>query len=481
MKRGQSKHRVAIGILLLMVLMPLSAADIAGYSGPTTISSTGNTRVVDAWEVPGNATILDGWLNVDADVMPVIGNGSGWDGVTANANFSSGTFADTTWTHFDEMLSLDTNGSFGNVEHFNNAPSYQLAAGVTGGGTGAIWTPTDLNYSGTPAANGGNTVANGTIPATPTQGALAVGTNPNGGVPAGSDAWLEWGAVTLPSPIANFTFEFDHWYHVNTPSSTNGDMDGVWVEYKLDNGSWTWLEPVAGYNNTISPNAAVPTGANQTANGTHGFPVWAKTAYSGWEHPMFELDNLTGVNNATTIYFRFRIWTDSNSTVRPGWFIDNLTLQNIGLGVGYWHHGCSVQTGTCLYSNNAIGVLQLSQPLNLSGISGNPFCEQGLNGTWRAQGGTTSALSYLRTTTPGLTSRALAIRQPLRAGRGLEQSLAAATRLEEPHMVTRQEDYSTSTSPYRPHSITNQRSTCATASTPTPRFSMVGRQMLRRG
>lgn len=386
MKREKSNHVVAIGILLLMVLTPLSAADIAGYSGPTTISSSGNTRVVDAWEVPGNATILDGWLNVDADVMPVIGNGSGWDGVTSNANFSSGTFADTTWTHFDEMLSLDTNGSFGNVDHFNSPPSYQLPTAFTAGGSSAVsWIPTELNYSGTPASNGGNTVTNGTIPATPTEGILAVGTNPNGGIPAGSNSWLASTALNLPSPISNFTFEFDLWYHLHTPSNTNGDMDGAWLEYRLDNGNWTWFSPLtAGYTNTISPNATVPSGANQSANGSHGFPVWAKVAHSGWEHPVFELDNLTGISNATTIQFRLQLWTDPASTIRPGVFIDNLTITNQGSAVGYFHHGCYAFTGTCTYAGNTYGALQVN-PLNLSATSGNPILRTRLE--WDLEGG----------------------------------------------------------------------------------------------
>ena len=378
----------AIAILLLMALMPLSAADITSWSGPSVIASTGNTRTVDGWSVPGNTTILDGWLNIDSGNLPSLGNGDGWDGSTANSNFTSGTYDSSTSTHFDGLLSLETNGSYGNIDEFNDAPILSLASGVVSGGIGAVWEPTYLNYSGTPAPGGGNTVGNGTIPASPTEGNVVVGTNPNGGVPPGTDAWVyrvfRPTPTTIPTPIANFTLEFDHWYHINTPNNINGDMDGVWVEYRLDNGSWTWMPPVSGYNNTISPSATVPAGANQSANGTHGFPVWAKTTYSGWEHSIFELDNLTGINNATDINFRFRIWTHQNSTVRPGWFIDNITLQNIGGGTGFWHHGCYVQTGTCGYSNNAAGALQLNQPLNLSGISGNPILRTNLE--WDLEG-----------------------------------------------------------------------------------------------
>ena len=386
MQAPRRSRIVAIAILSLMLTSPLAAADYSHWSGPAAVGSSGAAVTVDGWDVPGNATILDSWLLVGEDAMPSIGNGSSWDDSTAGANFTSGAFTRTTAQHFGSMLSLSPNGSYGNVDSFNSAPSYQLAAGMTGGGTGVSWTPSALNYSGTPAPNGGNTVANGTIPANATEGGLVVGTNPNGGVPQGSDAWLTGTAFALPSPVSNFTFEFDHWYHVHTPSNINGDMDGVWLEYKLDNGSWTWLEPVAGYNNTISPSAAVPAGTNRSGNGSHGFPVWAKTVYSSWEHSVFELDNLTGISNATNINFRFRIWTDQNSTIRPGWFIDNITVQNIGAGLGYWHHGCygTGGTGTCLYSNNAIGALQLNQPLNLSGVAGNSILRTRLE--WDLEG-----------------------------------------------------------------------------------------------
>lgn len=367
-----------------MILSPLTAAEITNYSGPGVIGSSGNSRTVDGWSVPGNATILDGWLNIESGNFPTTGNGSGWDASSQNANFSQGTSSYTTSTHFPNALSLDTNGSFGRVDYFNSPPILQLAAGISTGGTGVTWLPTDLNYSGTPASGGGNTVANGTIPANATEGSFVVATNPNGGVPAGSNAWIDSSTFPLPSPISNFTLQFDHWYHLNTPSNVNGDMDGVWVEYKLDNGTWTWISPVGGYNNTISPSATLPAGANQSANGSHGFPVWAKVAYSGWETSTFELDNLTGINNASNIQFRFRIWTDSNSTARPGWYLDNMILQNIGAGMGFWHHGCYVSTGTCGYSNNAVGVLQLNQPLNLSGISGNPILRTHLE--WDLEG-----------------------------------------------------------------------------------------------
>ena len=381
MRRSTSKSLTSILIVSLMLLTPLTAAEMTSYSGPSSIGSTGNTRTVDGWTVPGNGTILDGWLEVGSDVFTSMGNGTGWDGSAANANFSQGSYQSTTSTHFDGFLSLSTNGSFGNVDSFTQPPSLQLPPGISTGGSGVNWLPTDLNYTGVISGNA-NTITNGTIPVSATEGNLVVGSNPGTGVVGGANSWIAGPQIPIPTPISNFTFEFDHWYHINTPSNVNGDMDGVWVEYRLDNGAWTWIAPVGGYNNTISPNASVPNGAS--TNGTNGFPVWAKVAYSGWEHAVFELDNLTGINNASNIQFRFRLWTDPGSTTRPGWYFDNMTIINVGAASGYFHHGCYVNTGTCGYSNNAAAALQLSSPMNLSALTGNQILRTRLE--WDLEG-----------------------------------------------------------------------------------------------
>ena len=52
------------------------------------------------------------------------------------------------------------------------------------------------------------------------------------------------------------------------------------------------------------------------------------------------LDGLNGIHSAEHIRFRFVIWTDANATLNgPGWFIDNLTLENEGEPLACWFHG----------------------------------------------------------------------------------------------------------------------------------------------
>jgi len=343
----------AIGMVLLMLVSSASAG-LSVWVGPASLS--GQTQTVStAWEVPGNATVLDAWLNIQEDGMPSSGNGTGWHAEDRPGNFTSGLSSGTTMSHFDGSLSLLPNSSVSQVNQFIGS-SYQLPLGwVDNSGVWEIATLT--NITGTVIGNT-RTVAHGQIPAQPYSGGLAIGTSPGSALNASTNASLETNVGTsLPSPISDFTFSFQHWYHLDTSANTNGDGDGAWVEYKLDSGQWTWLEPVGGYPNSVSSSAPLPNGAS--ANGSHGFPVFASTNSSGWQFANFSLDNISGISNAQDIYFRFRVWTQSNGTQRPGWFIDDLDLTNIGNATGVWHHGCfNSNNNTCSYSNDADGVLE---------------------------------------------------------------------------------------------------------------------------
>jgi hypothetical protein len=68
--------------------------------------------------------------------------------------------------------------------------------------------------------------------------------------------------------------------------------------------------------------------------------VFGDGNHSSWTSSTFNLDNLTGISNASQMQFRFQVWTDSNNTLRPGWFIDDFEITNVGNSIGVWHHGC---------------------------------------------------------------------------------------------------------------------------------------------
>ena len=67
----------------------------------------------------------------------------------------------------------------------------------------------------------------------------------------------------------------------------------------------------------------------------------------------------------TLMQFRFVVYTDLNSTARPGWYIDEYLVTNVGNSTGFWHHGCYTLTATtCYYSNNAEAALEGSIDLS---------------------------------------------------------------------------------------------------------------------
>jgi hypothetical protein len=100
--------------MVLLMLVSSASAGLSVWVGPASLS--GQTQTVStAWEVPGNATVLDAWLNIQEDGMPSSGNGTGWHAEDRPGNFTSGLSSGTTMSHFDGSLSLLPNSSVSQV------------------------------------------------------------------------------------------------------------------------------------------------------------------------------------------------------------------------------------------------------------------------------------------------------------------------------------------------------------------------------
>ena len=337
-----SRKGLLAGFLAVLMLTQVTSAAISTWNGPNYLS--GQTRTVnDAFEVPGNATVIDAWLHVDETGAVADGTGTTWTGEDIPGNFTLGTFSNSEMGKFENSLSLSPDSAVSNIDNFNSA-SLQLPSSWST--TGNLWQA--INPAGMGGTVSGNSriLAHGTVPAAAADGGVVAATLPGQGLPANSQGRLVSPSFTLPSPINDFNMTFEHWYHFD--SSSSGGGDGGWVEYKLDNGQWTYIEPTGGYPSTISANATVPNGANGS-----GFGVFASASHTAWHQSKFNLDNLSGISNATQMKFRFQAWTDTNNIARPGWFVDKFTVTNVGSPAGHWHHGCLVSSGTCGYSNSA--------------------------------------------------------------------------------------------------------------------------------
>ena len=211
------------------------------------------------------------------------------------------------------------------------------------------------------------TLGHGVVPSSAFQGIVSAGTLPGQPVPAGTSGHLLIPSSNVPRDtyITGYYLTFNHWYHLDSTSS--GDGDGAWVEYRLkssgDWGNWTYFEPQGGYPSTMSSEAPVPNGAPSPV------PVFASQSHSGWLEDNFSISEINGIGGADEIEFRFQIWTHPNATTeRPGWFLDNIRVANDGLNIGAWHHGCYTTTSnTCNYAANAMGSLE--RTIDLTGTN----------------------------------------------------------------------------------------------------------------
>ena len=341
-----SRSRVLLAsFLTLLMLTNISSAAVTSWTGPSSLSGSSKT-VSDAFQVPGNATVIDAWINVDETGALSDGTGQTWTGEDVPGNFSVGMFSDSMMGKFTDSLSLAPDSAVSNVDSFASA-TLQLAGHWTT--SGSMWGVVNPSGMGGSIMGANQAMSYGIVPAAAVDGGVVAATLPGSALPASSSGVLETPAVPLPSPISDFNLTFSHWYHF--ASSTSGGGDGGWVEYKLDNGAWNWMAPAGGYPSTASANITTPNGASGS-----GFGVFADANYSGWMTSTFNLDNLTGLSNASTISFRFKAATDMGG--KPGWFIDDIDLTNVGSPAGNWHHGCITQApSTCGYSNNANAVL----------------------------------------------------------------------------------------------------------------------------
>ncbi len=387
----------------------VTTAAVSNWNGPSGLAGSSKS-VSDAFNVPGNATVIDAWLHVDESGYLEDGTGSTWTGEDVPVNFSAGTFSDTMIGKFDGAMSLAPDSAVSNIDTFSSA-SLQLPTGWTH--SGSIWQSVNPTGLGGTVAGPTRTLSHGSVPAAAASGGVVAATLPGQGLPTNTAGALGTPTFALPSPISDFNLSFSHWHHLDVD-------DGAWVEYRLDNGAWTYIEPVGGYPSSISSSATVPTGANGS-----GFGVFGDGNHSGWNTALFNLDNVSGINNATNMKFRFQVWTDSTSTPRPGWFLDDISVTNVGNAVGFWHHGCYVNTGSCSYSNNAQGmmvsdvdlsqttagsVIQTRLEFDFEGSSYDNFCiELSTNNgtTWTDisssgnSGSTTSTCRYRTGTIPG--------------------------------------------------------------------------------
>ncbi|MEC8547899.1 MAG: hypothetical protein VXY31_01120, partial [Candidatus Thermoplasmatota archaeon] len=93
---------------------------------------------------------------------------------------------------------------------------------------------------------------------------------------------------------------------------------------------WSYLEPTGGYPSTLSSDGPIVAGQP-----SGDLPVFASPSHSGWTSENVDLMSISEINNADRIQFKFRLWTHpSSQNLRPGWYLDNISLVNNGISTG---------------------------------------------------------------------------------------------------------------------------------------------------
>ena len=362
--------RTAILLVTLMLFAPFAQAVESPYIGDSEIilHPTGDgswTNITEnSFEVPVNSTILDGWVNVSTGANGDGGSGHHWLSDNPTLNFSHGSLDSSSISVFDHELTLGVNHTVGRLDDLESL-SLQFQQ-YAAGGSADIWRMAEPSqFNGAFAMNySARQAAGGLIPSLPPDGTLIAATLPEDPVPAGTHAWLTSPVSPIPSLANQWKFSFNHWYHLHHTNSSTGSS-GAWVEVSLDGGStWTYVEPIGGYNWNISSSAPIPNGALGAGFGVFGGPV-----ASGWVNSTFDITHLHN-SNASTMQHRFVIWTDPTGTVdRPGWYVDEITISNAGETPGSWFHGSLIGE----YAPDANAHLTIPVQLNTSG---------GTSGAW---------------------------------------------------------------------------------------------------
>jgi len=335
---GGWRAAALVALLLISSASPFLASASAYqtlYSGNpsigsnSTIDSTGLSVLDTGFSIPANATITDGWLNLSTGWDMDGGNGTWFEAGVHNQNLTMGSNDMTSTSHFQNKLSLAPDQDVGWVDDLET-----LRLQFNGFSSSShVWSVSALNF----------TNANGSTPNSVPEGLLLAAATSQGGLPPGTNEWMQTDSIDLPNVVSNYSLHFEHWLSVD-------DDDGAWVEASLDNGSWQQIEPVGGHSESLE-------------NGT---PAFVGNNASAWEHSEFPLDQQLGLDslrNASSIRFRFNIMTTAHSQERPGWFIDAINLTNSGEPTNSWFHG----NPNGAYAANADGAIVVTA--NTSGMS----------------------------------------------------------------------------------------------------------------
>ena len=112
---SEGRTTLAIALSLLMIATPLSSANISSWDGPDVVNSNGNPTIVSGFTLPGNSTVMDGWLHVTNNPMSSSGTSPiFWDEDDFESGYSIGAEING-----NGDLVLEDDGTRSNISNFD--------------------------------------------------------------------------------------------------------------------------------------------------------------------------------------------------------------------------------------------------------------------------------------------------------------------------------------------------------------------------
>ena len=98
-----------------MIAAPLANAGVSTWNASNNINTNGTSITVRGFEVPGNSTILDGWMHVtDSTMATSLNNGIIWEGSDFDGGTKFGTFIDE-----NDRITIKDDGTRSNISTFD--------------------------------------------------------------------------------------------------------------------------------------------------------------------------------------------------------------------------------------------------------------------------------------------------------------------------------------------------------------------------
>ena len=166
--------------MTVLMVSHLAMAATSQWNGTSGLSGN-NQSIPDAFEVPGNATVIDAWLHVDESGYLEDGYGETWTGEDVPGNFTAGQFTNTMVGKFEGAMSLTPDTAVSNINSFSSA-SLQLPSSWSS--TGGIWGVVNPSGMGGTVSGQTRTLAHGYVPAAAADGGVVAATLPGQPLPS---------------------------------------------------------------------------------------------------------------------------------------------------------------------------------------------------------------------------------------------------------------------------------------------------------